>query len=941
MALDPSKLGWVAAILGGLAFAATGCQTEAYCFVDCGDETTTGTGTGTTGGAGGDCGLFGCPTGGSGGAGGNVGGGGPCIPSGNEVCDGADNDCNGAVDDVPVADLAAVDACGTCANNCYQVALNCKPAAVGCEPSADPGMVPGTCTCAECATDYLDLDGNGSCEYFCKKTADNDALCNNKDDDCDGTKDEDVDFCDDPQNCGKCGRTCTVVHGAGDCVKTGGGATCTEANTQCQILSCDCNEPEDCWFDLDGAASTGCEYKCFPSNNSVEICDGLDNDCDGKIDGADDLSADTDIGKTCYGDPDGECATPAHAGVTKCQGGAVVCDGMSLLAENQQLETCNNKDDDCDGVVDDNPTDAGSSCGVSAIFPCSLGVNTCQNGMLSCVGAVLPGVETCNGVDDDCDGNIDKTGNMPPADAVGMCNVPPAKPMNATQPCQPGMKVCQGGVVTCQGSIGPTSQIDQCGDDSNCDGSLTNQPNLMSDVLNCGACGNNCQAGKVHVVVACNMGMCQTLGCEQGYYDLNNDGSCEYACTFVSSQEACNGVDDDCDGLTDEGVVAPSPTQVCGVSPSAVSAECTSMVSVTCNAGAWQCMFPANVCSGGCSPNDEVCDNLDNDCDGVLNENVANWNKPCASDDGLPPPGHGACKTTGTNVCNGPNAVQCSATKGDCALLPGGCTEQCDGLDNDCDGLVDETFNNKGSNAANFVKPVVTRVAAALWTYTYEASRPSATTVVPGTGNGFWTSAPAGQTLDKTPACSAANKIPWYNVTPREVEQTCAQMGGSICSTANFQTACQPNAACTYGYNPRGAAGSACATVSAAAKFCNLSPSYDFSPGTAGDQDGLLPTASNFLQNCWADWSGLQGNVVATNKLFDLTGNLREITKDSTPSPCGGMNQPACVYRIMGGAFNTDSEAGASCSFTFYATDQNYKFFDTGFRCCFTSDPTM
>jgi len=26
---------------------------------------------------------------------------------------------------------------------------------------------------------------------------------------------------------------------------------------------------------------------------------------------------------------------------------------------------------------------------------------------------------------------------------------------------------------------------------------------------------------------------------------------------------------------------------------------------------------------------------------------------------------------------------------------------------------------------------------------------------------------------------------------------------------------------------------------------------------------------------------------------------------------------------------------------TFYTVDQNYKFFDTGFRCCFTSDPTL
>ena len=44
-----------------------------------------------------------------------------------------------------------------------------------------------------------------------------------------------------------------------------------------------------------------------------------------------------------------------------------------------------------------------------------------------------------------------------------------------------------------------------------------------------------------------------------------------------------------------------------------------------------------------------------------------------------------------------------------------------------CDGIADETFNAKGSNAANFVKPIVTKLAASLWMYSYEASRSSAT----------------------------------------------------------------------------------------------------------------------------------------------------------------------------------------------------------------------
>ncbi|MEZ4296407.1 MAG: MopE-related protein [Polyangiaceae bacterium] len=1249
-----------AALAGTLALAtagAVGCNTEAYCFANCDGETggtggaTTGTaGTGdfpNTGGEGG-C-VFDC-TGGST----NTG----CQPSngGIEICDGIDNDCNGAIDDGPDIDFTSIKTCGTCDNNCFAKLLNCEPSTIACDPGANPGSEPGTCSCGSCAQDYFDLNGDEVCEYYCVQTADDDSLCNKKDDDCDGVKDEDVDLCTSTTDCGKCGNQCVTLHGTSKCVNNGM-TPCTDANTACQIEACECSGPGSCFWDLDNSYATGCEYQCDITNGGVEICDGLDNDCDGKIDGKDDLSADMAIGAVCFGDPDGVCAEPAHAGTTECQGGQVVCVGPNLLVENQVLETCDGLDNDCDGVVDDSPTDigkpcgqsniapcafgvtqcqmgaivctgnvdpgietcdgidndcngtiddapvgagvpcgvtdtgpcalgtilcvggslqctgnidptaetcdgvdndcdgtvdnnvpgngapcgqsntapcsfgsmqcqngqmacvgavdptpelcnnidddcdgivddsaqgtgvscgqsntfpcsfgtitcqggnlvctgavdpqtetcdgadndcngaiddnpagagaqcgqsntgacsfgtlqcqagglvcvgavgpkpetcngidddcdgvidnnpagagaqcgqtdvgpcsfgiqqcqngalvcvgavnpqpetcngaddncngviddnpvnAGGTCGQSNVFPCSFGTQQCQNGALVCVGAVNPQPETCNGVDDNCDGMIDSTGGQPPSDAVGPCNVPTPPPAGATSPCMAGTKACTAGVVQCVGSTGPTSPNDTCGVDANCDGSLTNQPNLQTDVSNCGACGNNCYAGAVHSIWACNAGTCQFQGCQQGYYDLNGDGQCEYACTFISATEACNGVDDNCNGQVDENVPAPSPVSVCGVSPSAVTPECTTGVTVTCTGGSWACTFPAGVCPGGCSSNDEICDALDNDCDGIVNENVANWNKPCASDDGLPPPGDGACRTTGTFVCSGPSATTCSAVKASCNSLPGGCTEVCDGVDNDCDGLVDEGYNTKGSNAANFVKPVVTKIAASLWIYTYEASRPTATSTVPGNGNGFWTSAPTGQTIDKTRACSAPGKIPWFNVTPQEVEQTCTAMGGAVCTTAQWQTACKPNAACKWGYNPRGAQ---CAASFTATKYCNLGPTYDFDLGTAGDQDGLLPTGSGLLQNCWADWSNLQSNTTATNKLLDLTGNLREVVK-----------QAAGDYRLMGGAFNTGSEDGATCDFTFYSVTQDFKFFDTGFRCCFTTDPTL
>jgi len=447
------------------------------------------------------------------------------------------------------------------------------------------------------------------------------------------------------------------------------------------------------------------------------------------------------------------------------------------------------------------------------------------------------------------------------------------------------------------------------------------------DAAHCGTCGNDCNAGAVNATFTCQTGSCAFAGCNPGFWDLDGNQTCEYACTFVSPQETCNGADDDCDGLIDEGVILPTPWQVCGVSPAATAPECTSQVSIACSNGSWQCTFPAGVCTGGCANATEVCDALDNDCDGALNETTPSYGQPCASDDGLPPPGHGPCRTTGAYVCNGPTATKCNAVKASCASLPGGCTELPDGVDNDCDGSIDETFNAKGTNAAFFVKPAVTKTGTSTWVYSYEASRPSATATEPGRGNGWQTSALPGSTIDKTRPGSVQGRLPWSTVSGAEAEQACTAVGGALCSTSQLQTACTATASCTWGYNPRGLA---CTSGFTGSKYCNLQGSFDTAPGTAGDQDGMLATGSAALQSCWADWSSLQGNTAATNKIFDVTGNLRELTKTSPG-----------VYTLLGGSNLTQVEAGAACLFTTFQANQNFAYPDTGFRCCFTSDPTL
>ncbi|MBN2725198.1 MAG: hypothetical protein JXR95_14125 [Deltaproteobacteria bacterium] len=843
-----------------------------------------------------------------------------CEPT-DEICDGKDNDCDDVIDNG--FDLQNDPAnCGECNHICNF-------------PYAVTSCVEGECVMGDCYPGHFDNNGSDvdGCEYGCFVSNEGVELCDGIDNDCNGEIDEDFDLETDPTNCGACSNTCVFLNGNGAC--EGG---------ECKIGYC-----VGGYVDADGSPDNGCEChldltegtvtECIQGETTVcasdevcadvdgdsishcsaiplEICDGKDNDCDGLVDGADDLVADTRVGITCFGDPDGICGSIDHSGATECIDGLVVCAGPNLLYANDVPETCNGLDDDCDGVIDDSPVDAGASCGTSSNYPCSLGTMLCTGGVLSCVGAIEPGVETCNLIDDDCNGNIDD--NL--TDVGGACNVPVDPPVGATSPCQAGTLQCVAGGVQCVGSVGPTSTTDSCGDDSNCDGILTNQPDLNSNPYNCGSCGHNCYAGTEHSIWTCESGTCVYQGCEAGYYDLDPvDNSCEYPCLY-NGTETCNGIDDDCNGIVDDGLTAPSPVDVCGVSPAATAPECTTNVSVQCTGGTWQCTFPANVCNPTCSTATDICDTLDNNCNGNVNETFPNYGKECKSDDGLPYPGHGACQTSGTFVCDGTSAVVCSATKGSCEP---NCEELCDGIDNDCDGLVDE-YKNTNSGDSYYVKPQVALVNG-VYIMSYEASRNNASDVSAGIGNGYTCAsgcstphnAPAGVPLDSTVACSVPDRLPWFNVSPVEVEQTCELIGGRICTTDEWIDTCEAGSGCDWGY------ASSCTSPSNSSRYCNLG-NYDFDDGLEYDQDGLLTTASPDLLQCRAE--------LGTYDAYDITGNLREITY-------AGIVESEYTYSLMGGSFMTQDEDGAMCTFDFYVVDEEFQLWDTGFRCCFDTDP--
>jgi CSLREA domain-containing protein len=539
--------------------------------------------------------------------------------------------------------------------------------------------------CDRCPGDALDdIDGDGVCgnldncpDAYNPGQADSDL--DGVGNDCNGSDEDGDGWCDGP--------SCSDGSTPGDC-DDGSSQSYPGAREICDGLDndCDLDVDEGLSPDRDGDGYTdpngclGSRDDCNDFEASIhpgapmDVCNGIDDDCDGIIDN--DLNVDAD------GD--------GWFGAGSCSSSPTDCDDDDPGVNPGAAEVeGNGRDDDCDGRTDEDPAreddDGDGYCEDSYVCNGGARPGDCDDDN----AAVHPGAfEVLDGLDNDCDGVVDDANDDFDGDGVtalgGDCNDFDASrypgavegcngldddcdglvPLDEIDQDSDGSRLCEGDCDDLNGRVRP-GLAEDCADgiDNNCDGNADEDADSDGDGFT--TCQGDCNDRDANIHPAATE-ICNDFddNCDRVVddgFDIDQDGSLDCA--------AGCGLPCDCDDLN--AFVRPGQAELCG---NGLDDDCdgTADLDFDRDVDGW------GTCEGDCDDLDpmvspgmpDICDGLDNNCDGSI-------------DDGFDLDGDGSTLCTGD--CN----------DGDDTIYPGA-EELCDGIDNDCDGGADESVDLDG-----------------------------------------------------------------------------------------------------------------------------------------------------------------------------------------------------------------------------------------------------
>ena len=431
--------------------------------------------------------------------------------------------------------------------------------------------------------------------------------------------------------------------------------------------------------------------------NATEVCDALDNDCDGQTDEG--------VTLTFYADADGDSFGNANITATGCYPATGFlydnsdCNDANAAVNPNATEVCNGIDDDCDSNTDANDGDLtviswypdadgdgfGNANAAVTLSGCPVAGfvtnNTdCDDGSAS----VSPNAtEGCDAIDNDCDGQTDEGVTLTfyaDADRDGFGNA-----VVTSTGCYPpsGFIYDNSDCNDTNASVNPNAAEVCNGIDDDCDGN-TDASDGDLNVINWYPDADGDGFGNANA--AATLSGCPVAGFVTNNTDCD-DGS---ASVSPNATEVCDAIDNDCDGQIDEGVTLSfyADADGDGFGDAAVTAT--------------GCYPPVGFVYDNSDCNDanatmnpdatEVCNGIDDDCDGNTDASdgdltVISW-YPDADGDGFGDANAAAmlsgCPVAGAVIDNS------DCDDGSSAANPGA-SEIPDGIDNNCDGSIDES----------------------------------------------------------------------------------------------------------------------------------------------------------------------------------------------------------------------------------------------------------